>query len=1339
MRGAWLLLPLLVSPQDADSLVETLRTGTLEERDAAEQKLLDLGEKAEPALRNAVAGSDNELKARAQDVLTVLDVRRRLGPELLKHAPGADREIAAKRRRFFDLLDDNSVTRRLRRDALERLASEAFREALGPDELEELIDLVSRHYLGGQWKALVDIADRAKGPDKFAARAATTLERLRCTEALPASRRFLAHKEPQVRRSALSLLASHGDREALPLIHEMVADAEVGDRAVEALVTIDPDGLKRRLPDLLLPHSGRVAAAAAEAVQQLDAVEFVPRLIDLVRGPDVACATRVARTLQSMGRREALPALLELLCRKSGDRYEIYSATRRMFEESRDADSWKLILPLFDNPDADLRETAIDLLYAIDAYPAARRIVELANDPSPVVRAKVAYSLPGIDPIGFRRVMKKLASDPDAKVRRSTMEEITNIWTPEARELALAGLEDPDEGVRRLALDAVAALGNAGDAAVVAKCLEFDGMRAGMTLLALHDGSRAGLLVDLFAGGVDRNTRISTEDMLLELPERDLAAALLERLRNPESPSFVRSASLACELRLEAARPLLREALASKVATARLAALGALIDFGEREIVTALLRDPDDAVRLEAMRGVRRFHLDAVAQLLPLLDDPKCRRLAAEVIDGLTHDPPAAAQAAVAELPHRRYDGVKDDSQIEPAIRDCGEYDAAIREGAARYLSRVARRDHLPALLEGADQSRHDELKRVVAGMDEKDAAPAVADHARVSRVAAKIYAASRWPSATSSLVRLLVEDPLGSRSEIAEVLAGRDGCDAEIEALLTSRDADIRRNAACILVFRDPERAWPVVRPLAKDPDAGVRAGLADAVGMVRLLSARDEVLAMLRDPHAAVTRAAVVAAGRLRLPDAAPDVLRLLKTGMEEAVDAARILRLRDALPDLARLAMIRPSRASWLCSAMGSIGDPAAKAPLVELARRQPLCLQSACQALAELEGTDELLGLLKDDCLEVRRRAAIALGATRNEQHAPVLALLDDMPGFVVRGALDYAGDRRVGEAVPRLKDIAGHSRPFDDRGDNFVTRSGVALRSLGRIGTPEAVRAIVGFIDSLDGDLRRRSIVALGETRSAEAVPALRARLACARDREDALRALVRIGAADAEEDFVRALDSTRSAERRLGCRGLARIGAKHRADRIAELLDDRDAEAADEARDALVRLGETKHYARIAAVRLTALVRARRREGADLFLARLETRAPFALEALARLGDRRILPHLPRMAHQLSDPGLLSGLVEADRLAKLSETRANVDVHGTLEQFAAWFEKRSGFRVHVPDAIARERVAIRYDDLPLSDLLVAALPEGWSWRIDGNAVRLATRAEVLDYWRKWKP
>src|SRR5688572_23376827 len=88
------LLLLLACQDEPAGLIEKLRSENPEIRDAATQKLKELGEAARPALEKASRDHDGEVAARAGYLLRILQLKNALTPNLQKAIPSAADRLA---------------------------------------------------------------------------------------------------------------------------------------------------------------------------------------------------------------------------------------------------------------------------------------------------------------------------------------------------------------------------------------------------------------------------------------------------------------------------------------------------------------------------------------------------------------------------------------------------------------------------------------------------------------------------------------------------------------------------------------------------------------------------------------------------------------------------------------------------------------------------------------------------------------------------------------------------------------------------------------------------------------------------------------------------------------------------------------------------------------------------------------------------------------------------------------------------------------------------------------------------------------------------------------------
>lgn len=230
-----------------------------------------------------------------------------------------------------------------------------------------------------------------------------------------------------------------------------------------------------------------------------------------------------------------------------------------------------------------------------------------------------------------------------------------------------------------------------------------------------------------------------------------------------------------------------------------------------------------------------------------------------------------------------------------------------------------------------------------------------------------------------------------------------------------------------------------------AEDPQARMRAG--NVLGFMRehAADAVPELVAALEDAYEPVRRNAIYALGAIGKPAVEP--LTEVLNAEKEAFDMEPILHICDAAHGL------------------GAIGEPAVPALITALADSRENVRASAAYALGEMGPTaagavDALIGLFTDESAEVRRHAISAVGMIKEPASKTVPALVkvledkaDTDLAFFAAQALTRIGPAATA-AIPALQEAL--------LSESAYVR-GFASEALGRIGTPEALQALVPFL------------------------------------------------------------------------------------------------------------------------------------------------------------------------------------------------------------------------------------------------------------------------------------
>jgi HEAT repeat protein len=199
-------------------------------------------------------------------------------------------------------------------------------------------------------------------------------------------------------------------------------------------------------------------------------------------------------------------------------------------------------------------------------------------------------------------------------------------------------------------------------------------------------------------------------------------------------------------------------------------------------------------------------------------------------------------------------------------------------------------------------------------------------------------------------------------------------------------------------------------------------------------------------------------------------------------------------------------------------------------------------------------------------EARRDAVMRLAASGDTAAATLIApLLNDPTESVRAAAAGALGRLHDVASVGALARVAGaDKRPFVRK---------TAASALGEIGDRAGVPALVERVRrERDSEVRAAAVIALGAIGDPSATAALRERLSDgdAFVRREAVRALGRVGAAEALPDIVARLREDREAEvRRRAAEALGALGDERAREALREAVQDADPYVADAAVAAL--------------------------------------------------------------------------------------------------------------------------------------------------------------------------
>ncbi len=270
----------------------------------------------------------------------------------------------------------------------------------------------------------------------------------------------------------------------------------------------------------------------------------------------------------------------------------------------------------------------------------------------------------------------------------------------------------------------------------------------------------------------------------------------------------------------------------------------------------------------------------------------------------------------------------------------------------------------------------------------------------------------------------------------------------ARLRRDLGSGDPAQRREVVQLLSSYPSAEVRDALLAALEDPDAGVRAQAAEAVGRVRVLDAVPRLLDWLDDPDPDVRAAAARALGQIGADRAVPRLVRVLG----------------DTHSDVRRAGV----------AALAAIGGDAVVVPLLgrldDVDARVRVDAATVLGHLADPRATVPLVGRARDDAPEVRTAVHSALG--------------------------DLADVRAVPALVQGLRDTTPQPRL-------------AAIAALGRLGSAESVRPLASLLaETSDPRVARAVTAALGQIRDERARAALVGALANPTTRATAAQTLV---------------------------------------------------------------------------------------------------------------------------------------------------------------------------------------------------------------------------------------
>ena len=429
-----LALLFLLFQDDPGRLIEALRSGDVEQREAALRRLKDLGEKAVPALKEALNDPDQEVAGRARFLLQRASVAARVGDALRQAVPGIEDRLAAGDHAWTQVWMD--LAKRGDEEnppqLLEPLAAPGVRGARTEAEKVWACRTAANQ---GYASAALEIVRFLEDPsDSVKATAVQALVQLRSPEIFPALVLKIRDGSEDLRQQAEQILMLMASNVPPAKLVELVKSdlprlRAAGLRALSGAGEAGPEAAAAVAAALGDADAG-VRLAALQVVGGARAPECVPKILPLLKDPDIGVRVAAVGTLAAVGAREQAAAVQALLT----------------------------------DADANVRLAVLQALTQLGATGAAGAIAARVRDGDRDVRREAARALVGLGATGSASSLRPLLKDESDELRLIALWALGHLGASDAAAEILPFLGHADTPYRA---SAAAALGRLGSAAAV--------------------------------------------------------------------------------------------------------------------------------------------------------------------------------------------------------------------------------------------------------------------------------------------------------------------------------------------------------------------------------------------------------------------------------------------------------------------------------------------------------------------------------------------------------------------------------------------------------------------------------------------------------------------------------------------------------------------------------------------------------------------------------------------------------------------------------------------------------------------------------------------------------
>ncbi len=214
-----------------------------------------------------------------------------------------------------------------------------------------------------------------------------------------ALREMLGDPNPRVRQQAIDAVGDLGDKEAIPLLVDLLSngDAENRREAIQNLGKLGAKDAGAAIAELLSDSSDRVRREAADVLGRLKAKEALPGLLQALSDKNEDIRGEAIASLGEIGAREAAPLLRQLYDSNPGrHRTRLVQALRSLGDNAPfKQEVQRLSETALTNEDTRARGRAVQMLSWFARQEARDVFLKLREDPNEWIRREAERALRG--------------------------------------------------------------------------------------------------------------------------------------------------------------------------------------------------------------------------------------------------------------------------------------------------------------------------------------------------------------------------------------------------------------------------------------------------------------------------------------------------------------------------------------------------------------------------------------------------------------------------------------------------------------------------------------------------------------------------------------------------------------------------------------------------------------------------------------------------------------------------------------------------------------------------------------------------------------------------------